>query len=311
MRINDLKFLIELSHSKSITLTAERMHISQQGLSQMVTRVEQELHVLLFNRSRHGITLTEAGQKTVLKAKEIIDKYDELRTELELLAQQQTSPVEGDLIVSHSHNSGTAVLPRALKLFKSRYPSINLTIQESSPLETMGCIRIDPAMVGLINFPEAYYHDPEKRVMYSCPELAYKEVLRDDLIVCIPKSWALSKEQIASVNDIAKLPMVYFETKQYDEIVSLIFKEADQPPKAFLKTLNNELFRQTITEGLAMGVVSKLELSDYCLLKECTVQSPLRLKLVYTWVSSVNFPMSMPAQKFLDCLDSSLKTMNE
>lgn len=105
--------------------------------------------------------------------------------------------------------------------------------------------------------------------------------------------------------------MVYFETKQYDEIVSLIFKEADQPPKAFLKTLNNELFRQTITEGLAMGVVSTLELSDYSLLKECTVQSPLRLKLVYSWVSSVNFPISMPAQKFLDCLDSSLKMMNE
>lgn len=66
-------------------------------------------------------------------------------------------------------------------------------------LETMGCIKNDPAMVGLINFPEAYYHDPEKRVLYSCPELAYKEVFRDDLIVCIPKSWALSKDQIASV----------------------------------------------------------------------------------------------------------------
>jgi len=184
-------------------------------------------------------------------------------------------------------------------------------LKESSPLETIARIKDDPAVVGLINFPEAYYQDPENQVLYSCPELKYRELLRDDLIVCIPKSWLLGKDQIASVNELVKRPMVYFDTKQYDEIISLIFQGSDLPPKVFLKTLNNELFRQTIIEGLAMGVISTLELSDHRLLKECTVQSPLRLKLVYTWVSSGNYPMSIPAQKFLKCLELSLNTTKE
>ncbi|TGE31430.1 LysR family transcriptional regulator [Desulfosporosinus sp. Sb-LF] len=311
MRISDLKLLIELSHSKSITLTAEKMHISQQGLSQMIARLEQELDVILFHRSRQGTTLTEAGQKTVLTAKGIIEKYDDLKAELELLGQQQKSPIVGDLTLFHSHNSGTAVLPKALKFFKSRYPNVNLTLKESSPLETVDRIKDDPAAVGLINFPEAYYQDPEKQILFSCPELLYKKLLRDDLIVCIPKSWSLSKDQLASVNELVKRPMVYFDTKQYDEIISLIFQVDDQSPKVFLKTLNNELFRQTIIDGLAMGALSSLELSDYRLLKECTVQSDLRLKLVFTWVSSANCPMSIPAQKFLECLELSLNTTNE
>lgn len=311
MRINDLILLIELSQSKSITLTAEKMHISQQGLSQMITRMEQELNVILFHRSRQGTTLSEAGQKTVLKAKEIVAKYEELRAELEVLEQQQTSPVGGDLTLYHSHNSGTTVLPRALKLFKSKYPNVNLMLKESSPLETMDRIKNDPTVVGLINFPEAYYHDSEYQVLYSCPELEYKELFRDDLIVCVPKSWSLSKDQIASAHELVKRPMVYFDTKQYDEIISLIFQGTDQPPKVFLRTLNNELFRQTILDGLAMGTISTLELSDHRLLKECTVQSPLRLKLIYTWVSSVNSPMSIAAQKFIKCLELSLNTTNE
>ncbi|MDP4128075.1 MAG: LysR family transcriptional regulator [Bacillota bacterium] len=311
MRISDLKLLIELSHSKSITLTAEKMHISQQGLSQMITRLEQELNVILFHRSRQGTTLTLAGQKTVLTAKEIVEKYEELIDELDQLDQEQTTPVEGDLTLFHSHNSGTTVLPKVLKLFKSKYPNVNLTFKESSPLETIARIKEDPAVVGLINFPEAYYQDPKKQVLYSSPELTYKELLRDDLIVCIPKSWLLGKDQIASANEVIKRPMVYFDTKQYDEIISLIFQETDQPPKVFLKTLNNELFRQTIIDGLAMGVISALELIDYRLLKECTVQSNLRLKLVYTWVSSSNCPMSIPAQKFLECLELSLHATNE
>lgn len=304
MRISDLKLLIELSYSNSITLTAEKMHISQQGLSQMITRLEQELNVKLFQRSRQGTTLTEAGQKAMMTAKEIVEKYDDLKAELELITLRQTSPVEGELTLLHSHNSGTTILPKALKLYKSRYPNINLTLKESSPAETIAQINDDPSVVGLINFPESFYQDPGNYVLAST-ELIYQELLQDDLIVCIPKSWLLSNDQINSASELVKRPMVYYDTKQYSEIVSLIFCDADQSPKVFLKTLNNELFRQTILDGLAMGLISRLELSDNRLLKECTVQSNLRLKLIFTWVSSAKYPMSIPAQKFLECLKQS------
>lgn len=311
MRINDLKLLIELSQSRSITLSAEKMHISQQGLSQIISRLEQELNTSLFQRSRQGITITEAGQRTIVKAKEIMEKYEELKAELELLSRQQTSPVEGDLTLFHSHNSGTAVLPKALKLFKAKYPNVNLFLKESSPSETIAALKKDPATVGLINFPEAFYQDSQNQMLHTYPELEYKELLRDDLILCIPKSWGLSKQQAASPQDLLKKPMVYFATKQYSEIVSLIFQETRQSPQVFLKTLNNELFRQTIIDGLAMGLISALELSEHRFLKECTLQSPLRLKLVYTWVSRANRPMSLAAQKFLSCLERSCKPSYE
>jgi|GEM_PF-1723012 Transcriptional regulator len=304
MRISDLKLLIELSYSKSITLTADKMHISQQGLSQMITRLEQELNVTLFQRSRQGTILTEAGQKTILTAKEIVEKYDELKAELELITLRQKSPVEGDLSLLHSHNSGTAVLPRALKLYKSRYPNINLTLKESSPAETIAQIKADPTVVGLINFPESFYKEPRNHILSSA-ELVYQELLQDDLIVCIPKSWLLKKNQINNASELAKLPMVYYDTMQYSEIVSLIFRDAAHSPKIFLKTLNNELFRQTILDGLAMGLISTLELSDNRLLKECTIRSDLHSTLIFTWVSSAKYPMSIPAQKFLECLKQS------
>lgn len=309
MRISDLRFLIEVSHSKSITLTAEKMHISQQGLSRMITRLEQDLNVLLFHRSRQGITLTEAGQKTVIKAQEILNKYDELREELVRLTQHQTSPIKGELTLFHSHNSGTVVLPRALKLFKTKQPVVNLMIEENSPTETIKSIKEDPSTVGLINFPESYYQDCKKVCLYSDPDLSYKEVFRDDLVICIPKSWALSKKRNITINDLQKLPMVYFDTTQYAEIISLLFEEAEQPPAIFLKTLNNELFRQVMIDGLAMGVVSTLELSDFRLLKECTVQTPFRITLIYNWVCSANAPMSHQAQEFVKCLENSLKNI--
>ncbi|AGA67673.1 transcriptional regulator [Desulfitobacterium dichloroeliminans LMG P-21439] len=311
MRIYDLKLLIELSHSNSISLTSERMHITQQGLSQLIARVEQELNVKLFDRSRHGIKLTEAGQKTVQKAKEILEKYEELTSELEILNQQQTFPVEGDLILSHSHVSGTTVLPKALKLYKSRYPEVNLTIYENSPYETIALIKKDPRVVGIINFPETYYQDDEKREWLFCPDLEYKEFLRNELILCVPKSWALSKQQMTSVDEIIELPMVYYETSQYGEIITQMFRQVDKKPNIFLKTLNNELFRQTILDGLAMGVFSTHELNDNRLLRERTQQTSLRITLIYTWASSGKMPMPYQAQKFLRCLENTTKMIIE
>ncbi|HHY27070.1 MAG TPA: LysR family transcriptional regulator [Desulfitobacterium dehalogenans] len=310
MRITDLIFLIELSHSKSITLTSGRMHISQQGLSQVISRLEQELDAKLFHRSRHGISLTDAGQIAVQKAKEIIEKYDELRIELEQLKQGQEQLVEGNLTLSHTHVSGTAVLPKALKLFKTKYPNVNLTIKEKAPLETIAWIQENPTVVGLINYPEAQ-EQGKGSLLQAYPGLVYKEILRDELIVCVPKSWDLNKEQLGSANAMVKLPMVYYDTQQYEEIIAQIFSRADLPPKIFLKTLNNELFRQTIIDGLAMGAFSMLELNENRLLKEFTVQSDMRLKLIYTWATSAEHPVSLPAQKFLECLESTAKTMND
>lgn len=308
MRIADLFFLIELSHSKSITLTSERMHISQQGLSQVISRLEQELDTILFYRSRQGISLTDAGEIAVQKAQEIIGKYDELKIELEQLKQGQKQLVEGSLTLLHTHVSGTAVLPKVLKLFKRKYPNVNLMIKEKAPLETVAWIKEDPGVVGLINYPEAQGKGKEGP-LHSCSDLIYKEVLRDELIVCVPKSWALSKEQLGAVNAMVTLPMVYYDTQQYEEIINQIFSRAELPPKVFLKTLNNELFRQTIMDGLAMGAVSRLELNENRLLKESTVQSAMGLKLIYTWVTSVQQPMSLPAQKFLECLESTAKAI--
>lgn len=60
-------------------------------------------------------------------------------------------------------------MPKALKLFKSRDSNVNLTLKESSPVETVARIKDDPAVVGLINFPEAYYQDPDKQILFPVP----------------------------------------------------------------------------------------------------------------------------------------------
>ncbi|MBP1759594.1 MAG: transcriptional regulator, partial [Firmicutes bacterium] len=230
MRIEDLEFLIEVSQSKSITLTAEKMHISQQGLSQLISRVEHDFKTTLFTRCRQGITLTEAGEMTILKAKEIIEKYNELLNNLESLSQLGTHSLTGSLTLYHSHHAAMEVIPRALKIFRRKFPDVKLKMVECAPIEAISKIREDPSTVGITNFPEAYYHDNKKISQYLNPDLCLTEICHEDLYVCIPKSWPLAKKKNITRNELGKQLMVYYDTSQYEDIVSIIFKENQEMP---------------------------------------------------------------------------------
>ena len=72
MRLDQLKYLIHVTEVGSITKSAEDLYITQQGLGQAIKQMEVELGAILFRREGNRLTITDAGRKTVKKAKEIL-----------------------------------------------------------------------------------------------------------------------------------------------------------------------------------------------------------------------------------------------
>ena len=73
-----LKVFVTLSLEKSFTRTAEVLHISQPAVSQNISELEKQLGVKLFDRLRGEVALTPAGELFLLRANEILSKYDEI-----------------------------------------------------------------------------------------------------------------------------------------------------------------------------------------------------------------------------------------
>lgn len=73
-----LKVFVTLSQEKSFTRTAEVLHISQPAVSQNISELEKQLGVKLFDRLRGEVALTPAGELFLLRANEILSKYDEI-----------------------------------------------------------------------------------------------------------------------------------------------------------------------------------------------------------------------------------------
>ena len=80
-----LRYLIEISHYRSLSVAAEKLHISQPALSKSIKKLEQELNVQLLNRTTKGVSLTEEGKHIV----ELAEKAFAYLDEIELLYQNK------------------------------------------------------------------------------------------------------------------------------------------------------------------------------------------------------------------------------
>lgn len=82
MELTQLKQFVAVAETGSLSLAAERLYISQPALSTMLKKLESELGVALFHRTRNKITLNEAGELALQHAQQILVQAERMKTEL-------------------------------------------------------------------------------------------------------------------------------------------------------------------------------------------------------------------------------------
>lgn len=135
MNTKEFSYIITLAKEKSITRAAERLFLTQPALSLFLTRLERELGVPLFHRSRGGLELTFAGKKYVDMAQRVLELERGFQQDLSLISQDHM----GEIKVGASAHIGSLILPRVITRFNREYPNMEVQIVEgpSGALEKM------------------------------------------------------------------------------------------------------------------------------------------------------------------------------
>lgn len=94
MRLEHIQYFVEVANVGSISLAAKNLYISQQGVSNALHQLEQEVGFPLFTRQKRGVTVTNNGKKFYLYAVNFLDKYDEMVSFSNAVAAQYGNKVE-------------------------------------------------------------------------------------------------------------------------------------------------------------------------------------------------------------------------
>ena len=126
MTITQLQYILAVAEYKNFTLAAEKSFVTQPTLSMQIQKVEEELDVIIFDRSKKPIQITEVGEKIVNQAKNIVLEA----TRMKDIVEQQKGFIGGQFKLGIIPTVMPTLLPMFLKNFTNKYPKVKLIIEE-------------------------------------------------------------------------------------------------------------------------------------------------------------------------------------
>jgi len=126
MNLRDLEYLVALADTCHFGHAAERCCVSQPTLSGQIKKLEEELGVILFERTKRSVETTPVGEAIVAHARRVLEQADALRH----LAQTHQDPLVGPLRMGAIPTLSPYLLPLILKPLNKRYPQTKLVLSE-------------------------------------------------------------------------------------------------------------------------------------------------------------------------------------
>ncbi|MEY4963442.1 MAG: hypothetical protein RLZZ323_761 [Bacteroidota bacterium] len=126
MTITQLKYVLAVAEHKNFTLAADKCFVTQPTLSMQIQKIEEELNIQIFDRTKKPIQLTDIGQKIVSQAKNIVNEADRIQD----IVEQQKGFVGGEFRLGIIPTIMPTLLPMFLNNFIKKYPKVKLIIEE-------------------------------------------------------------------------------------------------------------------------------------------------------------------------------------
>lgn len=197
MHISDhaLRCFLALADTGQFTSAAERCHLTQSALSQLIARLEQRVGVALFHRDARSVTLTGEGHRLAESARRIVNELDLAITDLRDISTLQTGTVSLAAVPSLA----VMWLPNVLRKFHAQHPGIRLQLHDESSVQCHELVR-----QGIVDF--ALNSQPG-----TPHEMQADLLFEEPLYVVCPPGHALAKRKLITAGDLAGVRFLHLK----------------------------------------------------------------------------------------------------
>jgi LysR family transcriptional regulator, hydrogen peroxide-inducible genes activator len=212
MTITQLEYIVAVDTYRHFSTAAEQCFITQPTLSMQIQKLEEDVGVKIFDRSKQPVVPTEIGEEIIKQARVVLH---EVHTIGQLIKDKQ-GLIEGELRIGIIPTLAPYLLPMFLSAFLSKYPDIKIRVKEMTTdiiLEKLKAGRIDAGLMvtplqdtSIVEYPLFY----EELVAYvSKSNIAFKKtyLLADD--IDLKELWLLEeghcfRSQIVNLCELKK-----------------------------------------------------------------------------------------------------------
>lgn len=243
MTLLQLEVFVAVVDAGGFTRAADKLNMSQSGVSHTIAALEAELGMPLLIRNRKGVQLTEVGETVLIHAREMLNRMEQIRQTAAAAAGLQI----GTLRIGSFPSASAKLLPGILRRFRDRYPKIAWTMFEGDYDEVREWILGGAVDAALLPHPD--------EALETAP------LLEDELVAVLPASHSMSSEHELTWAAMAGEPFI-MPKAGCDLLVSHAFTQQGLHPNIHFEVSDNETIVTMVREGLGVTIVPRLTLPE-------------------------------------------------
>lgn len=126
MTITQMEYLIAVDNYRNFADAARHCYVTQPTLSMQIKKVEEELNVLLFDRSKKPVLTTDIGRQIIQQARIAVQESNRIKE----IIQNQKGDIKGELRLGVIPTVSPYLLPLFISKFMQKYPDVDLIVDE-------------------------------------------------------------------------------------------------------------------------------------------------------------------------------------
>ena len=244
MDLRQLRYLVALADERHFTRAAAREHVAQPALSQQIRKLEEEVGVALVERTTRKVSITEAGELLVARARRILSECNAAHAELEALRGILT----GHVSVGAMHTMGPVDVSLALAIFHQRHPGVELTVLEQSSEELAEMLRDDVLDLAYLSVTERI----------ESHGLGLHQLVSEEIVLILPQSHPLAKRSGVRMSELAGEQFIsYREGSRLRELLNRAAREAGFDPQVMLESNESRRIRRLVARGMGVAILPR------------------------------------------------------
>jgi LysR family hydrogen peroxide-inducible transcriptional activator len=243
MNLRDLEYLVAVADHRHFGKAAHACNVSQPTLSMQLKKLEDQLGVMFFERSRKHVLMTDIGEKMVAQARTVLRGAREIRE----MAHHARDPFAGEMKLGVFPTLGPYLLPLCVEAIHAALPTLKLLlVEEKTEILLQQLLRgeIDCALLAL-------------PVMDG--QLESKALFDDPFLLAVPKNHPLAKRKRVALADISKENVLLLEEghclrAQALEICGMVGVRENQQFRA----TSLETLRHMVAAGVGITLIPRI-----------------------------------------------------
>ncbi len=290
MTLVELRYLVTLAQTQHFGRAAELCNVSQSALSMAMRKFEEELGVLLFERSKSGIRATQMGEQIIAQARRVMAQVDSIKA----LADADKDELGGELRVGAIFTLGPYLLPQLIPSLKLIASQLTLSCYEGYNSDLRGKLRTGELDAILISQP------------FVEADVVSQEIFSEPLQLAMPPNHPLAAKKIISLDDLRDQTFLLLSEKQCLRQQMLAVYEPLRENTIECSSLDT--LRHMIAIGLGISILPSSATSSAIFSSQMLAVRPLQTNPVRK--ISLVWRASFPRHKAIDAVRRAIQVNN-